>query len=646
MLGRFKSATGVGLLLTLACGPKVVIGHGTPGGDDTAGSPTSGGSGSNVGTGGSGAEVASGASGNSVGGASPSVDRATAGASTGPIPADDGPQATARKVDLLLAIDNSMSMAQKQHLLAQSAPELVKRLINPRCVTVAGRAVETPSSPDDDCPSGSSREFPPVRDMHVGAITSSLGSHGATGANDVCVTAEDNDHARLLSSVRNLPSYDHSGFLNWDAAGVSEPPGETDADAFAAGVRDMILAAGERGCGYEAQLESVYRFLVDPEPPIAVQLDGSAILAQKVGIDQELLDQRARFLRPDSSVVVLLLTDENDCSIPDGGYGWIVARSTPMYKSVSACEKDPNGPCCQSCAELVPNPGCPPIMQDSACISGRSLMPPDDNLNLRCFHQKQRFGFDLLYPLDRYVGGFGDALVPTQSGSLVQNPLFHAGGHDRDRSLFTLAVVAGVPWQDLATADSLDGDELEYLTSAGLTSGKRWPIFLGDPVGDVAPKDPFMLESIAARSGENPLTGDPIVKSSTDPEANHINGHEQNVLDASDLQYACTFRLPEAISCDKAANETGIGCDCFQDDLAFERPVCNPPGGGEPTTTQNYGRAYPALRELAVAQGLGRRSVLSSVCARNTQDDSRSDYGYRPAVDALARRVADTLLRP
>jgi len=35
----------------------------------------------------------------------------------------------------------------------------------------------------------------------------------------------------------------------------------------------MIVAAGEDGCGFEAQLEGWYRFLIDPEPPAMVGLD-------------------------------------------------------------------------------------------------------------------------------------------------------------------------------------------------------------------------------------------------------------------------------------------------------------------------------------------------------------------------------------
>ena len=45
-------------------------------------------------------------------------------------------------------------------------------------------------------------------------------------------------------------------------------------------------------------------------------------------------------------------------------------------------------------------------------LAGVTLAGDDDNLNLRCFNQKQRFGIDLLYPTERYVSGFGDGTVP------------------------------------------------------------------------------------------------------------------------------------------------------------------------------------------------------------------------------------------
>jgi hypothetical protein len=552
------------------------------------------------------------------------------------------------KVDLLLAVDNSLSMAEKQRLLARTVPELVKRLVSPYCVNGAGSVVTAPTSPDQACPNGSAREFAPLRDLHIGVITSSLGSHGAKSAKDVCVAGEDDDHAHLLPFVRpDLPSYDGKGFIKWDPNGLASPPGESNVQALADSLAAMITSAGENGCGYEAQLESVYRFLVDPEPPKDIVVPDGSSQAGPVGIDTELLEQRENFLRPDSSVVVLMLTDENDCSIQDEGYGWLVARAQPMYRSTSACHTNPNDACCQSCGEAAPNDGCAAIQEDVECQKGTVFGPEgDDDLNLRCHNQKGRFGFDLLYPTARYVSGFGDGTVPNRKHEQVTNPLFHRNGKNRDRSLFTLAVIGGVPWQDLATAESLSGDTLEYMTPEALVSSKRWPVLLGDPAKNVPPGDPFMRESMTERSGKNPIIGASIVpNSSLDPTANPINGHEQDTS-KRDLQYACTFELPEPILCDSQAESDNKGCDCYEFDLPANRPVCNPPDGGPATTTQYYGKAYPALRELTVARELGRRTVLGSVCARNTQDDTRSDFGYRPVFGALGRRIASTLVKP
>jgi hypothetical protein len=157
-----------------------------------------------------------------------------------------------------------------------------------------------------------------------------------------------------------------------------------------------------------------------------------------------------------------------------------------------------------------------------------------------------------------------------------------------------------------------------------------------------------MRESTEPRTGgKNPVTGEAIVTNdSTDPTASPINGHEQKNIGNRDLQYACTFQLPEPVVCNQQRWDNDQGCDCFDSDLPYNRPVCQPPGGGQPTITQHYGKAYPSLRELAVASQLGRRTVLGSVCARNTQDETRSDYGYRPVFDALGRRIAATLTKP
>lgn len=650
-----------GLLLTFACGTPGETGHGGQGGQSAAagsgtglaiaGEPSGGDDGSNSGDGGATDGGSSGRGGTGGGGTAslPEAGADTGGRSEngGSTSHHDGP--TAAKVDLLLTVDNSISMAEKQKLFAKTLPELLTRLVNPFCINGQGKLVARVASPSDVCPVGSQREFAPLRDLNVGVITTSLGAHGSgSGKYDVCTQPNDDDHAHLVGLQRpGLASYDGRGFLKWDPDGLASPPGASDMAAFAQSLEAMIVSAGEAGCGYEAPLEAIYRFLIDPEPPLSVELDAATNRTKKVGIDQELLKQRADFLRPDSSVAVLLLTDENDCSIQDEGYGWLVTRGDHMYRSTSACLANPNDPCCQSCGESMAHAGCPAITADPECQQGTFLPPERDDLNLRCFAQKRRFGFDLLYPIARYVSGFGGKDVPDQQGNLVPNPLFHRAGRDRDPSLFSFAVLAGVPWQDLATTESLSGASLEYMTATQLQSEARWSIILGDLASNSQPLDPLMRESVEPRSGENPITHDPLAPSSSlDPSENASNGHEQVNVGDRDLQYSCTFALPEPILCDQAAASAGRGCDCFSEELSHNRPVCNPPGGGAAATTQYGGKAYPPLRTLGVAKALGPRSVLGSICAKNTHDEEQPDFGYRPLFGALGRRIAETLVKP
>jgi hypothetical protein len=546
------------------------------------------------------------------------------------------PDQVATKVDLLFVIDNSISMFEKQSVLSAAVPSLMSRLVNPWCVGPNGAV---PAS-GAQCPSGTERELDPIRDMHVGVITTSLGDHGS---GDICGAASatlDNtydDRASLLPFSRaGLASWNESGFLKWDPMGAASPPGESDAAALTAALRAMIESAGDRGCGYEAPLEAMYRFLIDPEPPLTV--GNSASLTTISGIDQSILDQRAAFLRPDSALVIVMLSDENDCSILDeaGSQGWLTAykggpqvNSWRMPRATSACSADPNDVDCRPCGSGDTG--------DAACATGLSLTLAEDPPNLRCFQQKRRFGIDLLYPVGRYERGLSEPTVPLRSGGSGPNPLF-AGG--RDPSLVLLTTIVGVPWQDVAV-DPEDAASMEIMSAQALRAAGRWPVLVGDFDDHVAPGDPFMVESIAPRSGTNPVTGDAIAPAgSTDPTAT-INGHESTPLSSlDDLQHACILPLPAPIPCD-VANESG--CDCNEDELPKVSALCQQPGSGTTGTTQYFGKAYPGLRELELARRLGDRAIVSSICARNTSIPSRDDYGFLPAMRAIQRSVTGLL---
>jgi hypothetical protein len=653
-------------------------GSGGTAGTDVGGSGAAGlaSPGSNAGKGGSGEPVTgdagaggesdAGAGGESGAGGDPAGLGGSAGASGNPasagaggavvyVPIEIGPQKTADKLDVLFVVDNSVSMNDKQNILKVSLPSFVSRLANPLCLDAQGKPVATqPASGADACISGS-RELSPVKDLHLGVITSSIGSHGGS----VCsmpVSADDHldDRAELLPAQRaNLPSYNNSGFLAYDSTGLA---GVSNVNSVIADLQTVVNAVGAHGCGYEAPLEAMYRFLVDPEPPLSVDLVNGQ--STPGAINEALLSQRKAFLRPDSAVAIVILSDESDCSIRDDSVGWFVGSQNRMPRSTVACDANVNDPCCRSCAqkETEPPTGCAALTADPICGTVSAAAPyatwdmQHDSLNLRCFDQQRRFGFDLLYPVERYSDALSNPKVKNRAQALVDNPLLAArdGKGPRSASLISVSLIVGAPWQDLATPASLSaGHAVEYLDGDGLESNGRWPLLIGDRANNQLPTDPFMIESPYERSGKNPLTQTPIVAStSTNPQANPINGHEQNLPLLDDLQYACTFPLSSPKVCMAGDPE----CDCSPDKQGnftavtiCNSPLCQPPTGGAATTTQYYGKAQPGTRELRFGKQLGARVVPASICPRTLTDASSPDYAYKPAFNALLRRIGSTL---
>jgi hypothetical protein len=297
---------------------------------------------------------------------------------------------------------------------------------------------------------------------------------------------------------------------------------------------------------------------------------------------------------------------------------------------------------------------------------------------LRCFDQKRRFGIDLLYPTPRYsVGLHSPTLCPksvyldgdcncsavieharalrqpeppctrSETGDPVQNPLFSNLSSElafpRDPGQVFLAGIVGVPWQDIATADTLrDPLRLEYLRAADLAridpalGYSRWDLIAGDVDMHIPPRDPFMVESIDPRSGLNPVTGDFTVgSSSVDPLANPINGHERVISERFDLQYACIFPLQTPRDC---TNDDL--CDCEDATESLSNPLCQPPSGGPGGTTQYFAKAYPCLRELDVLKRQGENSVTASICPKSSAGNKDDvGFGYQPAVAGIVKRL-------
>jgi hypothetical protein len=543
------------------------------------------------------------------------------------------PIETSNKVDLLLVIDNSPNTENFQALFAATAPYLLRRFAQPACVNGLGNVVATTASPTDPCPDGQ-REFQPVTDLHVGVVTSSLGGAGADTCSPASVywNATQNDAAHLVTRGpmpgSTVPTYQSEGFLAWDPGQTLDPPGESDINALAQNVADLGVGAGDQGCGFEATLESMYRFLVDPDPYQTITVEGTQ--ATLTGTDTVLLQQRSDFLRPDSALMVVIITDEDDCSVQAGGEYYLVLQGlapgnpNALYHLPpprSACATNPDDPCCASCGETTPA-GC---STDPAC-SAPALSDAQDPINLRCFDQKRRFGIDFLYPVQRYVDGLTNPTVVARDGSTQPNPLYTG---NRSPKLVMVTGILGVPWQDIASTPTV--------LASGYQPGSQvdWSLLLGDPTSGTPPTDPLMVKSIAPRTGANPPTGAPLEPPDAGLLANPINGHERDIPQSDDLQYACVYARPTPIPCNAGA------CNCLPPDIDTN-PACQAPDGTY-SSTETYARALPSTRPLQVLQALGDRASVASICAQVTTGADDPTYAYKPAADAILRALRPRL---
>jgi hypothetical protein len=592
-------------------------------------------------------------------------------------------QTSVDKIDVLLVIDNSRSMADKQEILKLAVPDLVRQLVNPQCLLEDGTpAGQQPTDPLADCPvDGSAREFDPILNFHLGIVTSSLGGHGADACNAMNIPSE-NDKARLISrsgTGANDPvveGWNGNSFLVWDPSAENpthSPQGETDVDTLIANMATMVGGAGEIGCGYEGTLEAWYRFLVEPDPHQDVTIEGSSAVLG--GTDSTLLAQRADFLRPDSLLAIIMLSDENDCSIRDGSSFYFAAQihapgtNEPFHlpRPRAACSEDVTSTnfqeCCKSCGQSA----CAEKDGDGNCVRECDTSQDDcdsgpldnfaDNISLRCWDQRRRFGIDFLWPIERYVTGVTAQQVQDRHGNIVPNPLFSDlnpkddNNALRDAGLVFVAGIVGVPWQDIARKNSSgQPDLLAGLNRAGepiggfqsadeLDINGTWDVILGNPVAGIPPTDPLMLEGPEPRTGTNPVTGDPLQPPGSGP-VNPINGSEYSIPNRGDLQYACIFPLvdvnlmPVSRDCTDP-NETA--CDCS--DPANDNPLCDP----NLRTDQESAKAYPGIRELSLLKGVGQQGIVGSICPAQLIDLGPANFGYRPAINAIVERLKQAI---
>src|SRR5690606_31465951 len=172
--------------------------------------------------------------------------------------------------------------------------------------------------------------------------------------------------------------------------------------------------------------------------------------------------------------------------------------------------------------------------------------------------------------------------------------------------------------------------------------------------------DPLMVESIEPRTGRNPAIGADLAPPSAGPNANPINGHEWNVFDRADLQYACIFPKADHATClpdaeynaavDAATDDGVPNCDCtyYGGDTEAGNPLCQNPDTGEYDMTQRYAKAYPSIRPLQALEQFAKvnpasNAIVASICPKETTNKDLDDYGYDPAVATIIDRLKEQL---
>jgi hypothetical protein len=296
-------------------------------------------------------------------------------------------------VDLLFVVDNSGSMRQEQGALREQFPRLITTLTTGR--------------------KSNGETFPPVKDMHLGVVSTDMG---------------------LAGIANNFPGCNTQRHINGGDDGVLLHPGNTgtgcaamyppflsfiqgkDAPEKIAQDFGCISNLGTTGCGFEQQLEAGLKALW---PKNYKDADGNVYQPDKNPILFLSTTNEGRFghgdtpttqggnggfLRNDpikglSLIAIVIVSDEEDCS----------SKNTGHFISTN----DPTNPLSKQ------------------------------GINLRCFYNKQN-----LFEIDRYVKGF-QGLRPGSEQLVIYGAIIGV-----PKELVSPEAREGVVWDDQASRDA------------------------------------------------------------------------------------------------------------------------------------------------------------------------------------------------
>ena len=182
-------------------------------------------------------------------------------------------------VDMLVLVDNSSSMAQEQANLTQNF----------------GLLLEALTAPTDF--NGDGVLDPAVESLHLGVISTDMGTGGF--AVQTCRDAVDGDDGILRNQASGSVAGCDDQYPLFLSLEEGDDPERVSEDF------SCIATLGTGGCGFEQHLKAVHKALT-------VHRDGA----------------NAGFLRDDSLLSILIVTDEEDCSVRED-----IANGTDIFNT-------------------------------------------------------------------------------------------------------------------------------------------------------------------------------------------------------------------------------------------------------------------------------------------------------------------------
>ncbi len=190
------------------------------------------------------------------------------------------------KVDLLFVIDNSQSMLAEQRQVRDQIPRMI-------------RALATGDSDANGQP-----DFPIPASLHVGFVTTNMGL-GQTNIGGTC--ARNGDDGRLVGS--RFYSFERGGNVESFAAEVT---------ATISMISEQSANSATAGCGVERPLDAMLKAVAPTTAGVGTAIDYAPVAflgssgAAELGHGNT---DNVGFLRDDSLLAVLVVSDEDDSSL-------------------------------------------------------------------------------------------------------------------------------------------------------------------------------------------------------------------------------------------------------------------------------------------------------------------------------------------